>query len=212
MQYMRKFLEFFFHHLYHSFAWGYDLVAWAVSLGQWNSWVFSILPHIPQGRILEIGFGTGHLIDAMDRKGLRAVGLDESWQMTRIVARNQPGARIVRASASKAPFPSAFFSGIAATFPAPYIFSSQTAAEIFRLLAPGGILLVLLAARPKRNGFGGILMQGLFRLTGEAPSKETDYRNLFSAYLGRGFELEIEWQATTQADLLLIRAVKPDEG
>ena len=64
------FLRFFFHLLYHQFAWTYDWVAAGVSLGRWNEWVRSILPYMQEGRILELGHGPGHLQAELLKTGL----------------------------------------------------------------------------------------------------------------------------------------------
>ena len=64
MRVMQTLLRIFFQLLYHPFAWAYDLVAGLVSLGRWKSWVLCGLPLLA-GRVLEIGFGPGHLQAAL---------------------------------------------------------------------------------------------------------------------------------------------------
>ena len=54
---LTRFLGFFFHLLYHPFAWAYDLIAWTVSLGRWKDWVESVVPFIKGMRVLELGHG-----------------------------------------------------------------------------------------------------------------------------------------------------------
>ena len=39
MKLIAHLLRIFFHLLYHPFAWTYDFIAWAVSLGRWKDWV-----------------------------------------------------------------------------------------------------------------------------------------------------------------------------
>jgi ubiquinone/menaquinone biosynthesis C-methylase UbiE len=68
--------------LYHQFAWAYDFVASLVSLGQWRDWVRTALPHL-NGRVLELGFGPGHLQVEMQKRGLIPFGVDESRFMAR---------------------------------------------------------------------------------------------------------------------------------
>ena len=62
MNLIQRFMRFFFHLLYHPFAFTYDLVAATVSFGDWKNWVYSILPFINGTRILELGHGPGHLL------------------------------------------------------------------------------------------------------------------------------------------------------
>ncbi|MDO8754211.1 MAG: hypothetical protein Q7J80_09995, partial [Anaerolineales bacterium] len=107
MKYVERFMRFFFHLLYHSFAFTYDLVAAIVSFGGWNDWVLSILPFIAGTRILELGHGTGHLQRILltlrhgsgrDR-GLFAVAIDESAQMGTLAKRRLGNAHTVLRSA-----------------------------------------------------------------------------------------------------------------
>src|SRR5512135_1407430 len=85
---LRGFLRFFFWHFYHGFAWTYDFVASAVSIGRWNDWILCTLPYVRGNRVLEIGHGPGHLQVNLRRSkpGLN-IGLDESPQMGRIARR-----------------------------------------------------------------------------------------------------------------------------
>ena len=62
---MRTFMRFVFYLLYHPFAFAYDLVAAAVSLGRWKKWVLSVVPFLEGNQILEIGHGPGHLQSAL---------------------------------------------------------------------------------------------------------------------------------------------------
>ena len=85
---MRNLLRFFFHLLYHPFAFTYDWVAAIVSVGRWKDWVLSVIPFIEGTRILELGHGPGHLQRVLLSRDLVAVGLDESAAMGRLAQRN----------------------------------------------------------------------------------------------------------------------------
>ena len=80
----RSFIRLFFRLLYHELAWMYDLVALAVSFGQWKAWGRAAIPHLCGPRVLDMAHGPGHLLAAMTRTGLSPVGLDLSPQMGRI--------------------------------------------------------------------------------------------------------------------------------
>ena len=69
-----------FHLLYHQFAWTYDFVAAFVSLGRWQDWVDAVVPFM-SGRVLEIGFGPGHLQELLNKQNFPVFGVDESSQM-----------------------------------------------------------------------------------------------------------------------------------
>ena len=77
---MLRFLRFFFHQLYHGFAWTYDFVAASVSIGRWRGWVLTALPYLEGPRVLELGHGPGHLQLALFESGLAPLGLDASRQ------------------------------------------------------------------------------------------------------------------------------------
>src|SRR3989337_1455537 len=64
------FLRFFFQHLYTTLAPAYDLIAWTVSMGQWNQWVGTALEPLPAGPLLELGHGTGHLLRDLAVRGI----------------------------------------------------------------------------------------------------------------------------------------------
>ena len=95
MNLIQRFMRLFFHLLYHSFAFTYDLVAAAVSFGDWKNWVYSILPFINGPRLLELGHGPGHLQRLLRDRGLDAVAIDESTQMGRI-AKHRLGSTLIR--------------------------------------------------------------------------------------------------------------------
>lgn len=160
--------------LYHQFAWTYDFVAAVVSLGRWQDWVQAALPYV-SGRVLELGFGPGHLQISLNEKKLPAFGLDESRQMAHQACRRlrKQGAisRLSCGYAQQLPFAAGVFDSVVATFPAEYIFDPQTLKEISRVLVPAGRLVILPMAwitgtRPLER-----LAAWLFRVSGEAPGK-----------------------------------------
>lgn len=160
-----KFYLFLSRLLYHEFAWAYDLVAAFVSAGQWKSWVLSIAPDL-SGRVLELGHGPGHLQADLLARGVSAVGVDLSRQMSRQAARRLRSLNpcLIRADARHLPLPNASFDVVAATFPSNYIFDPSTLAEISRVLAPSGRLIVLISAIIAPRNFSEWLSRWIFRL------------------------------------------------
>ncbi len=170
---MRSLLGAFFYLLYQPMAWSYDAVAWLVSLGRWRSWVGSILPYVsPDGRVLELGHGPGHLQVAMRNQGLAPFGIDLSRQMGRLAARRlaAAGSRplLVRADGRRLPFRSGAFQHLVATFPTDYILQASTLAEARRVLAATGSLVLLPVAWITGGGLLERAAAWLFRITGEA--------------------------------------------
>jgi len=159
----------FFYLLYHQFAWTYDFVAWVVSLGRWQEWVSAVLPYVQGPRVLELGFGPGHLQAMLDEKGLQAFGLDESRFMSRQARRNlhknNYPSRLSIGYAQEAPFAAGTFQTVVATFPSEYIYDPQTLAEIHRVLAPAGRAVILPLAWITGNLPLERLAAWLFRVT-----------------------------------------------
>jgi len=133
--------------LYHQFAWTYDWVAALVSLGSWNRWVETTLTHLDGPSVLEVGFGPGHLQVFLHQKGIMAVGVDESWQMSKLTHRrlSKQGLvpKLIRGDIFFLPFADQSFDQVVMTFPAEFLLHRATFVEIHRLLKPGGLLLIL---------------------------------------------------------------------
>jgi len=168
------FLRPLYHLLYHQFAWTYDFVAAVVSLGYWQDWLQTALPFL-SGRVLEIGYGPGHLQHFLIEKNIQAFGVDESRQMARQAShrlrRQGLPSRLARGYAQNIPFAGGIFDTVVATFPAEYIFDPQTLKEIQRVLLPAGKLIILPMAwitgrRPLER-----LAAWILRVSGETPGK-----------------------------------------
>jgi ubiquinone/menaquinone biosynthesis C-methylase UbiE len=177
----RKFLQFFFHHLYHRFAWSYDLVAWLVSQGQWIEWVTSAVEFLDiehQSAILELGHGPGYLQSELNKYDVLTVGLDESIWMSKLakkrLTRQGFKPRLINGLAERLPFDNASFTDIIATFPSEYIFSQPTIQEINRVLAPGGSLVILPFAWFTGGNLNARFGAWLFRVTGQSPADTDD--------------------------------------
>jgi ubiquinone/menaquinone biosynthesis C-methylase UbiE len=207
---VKTLLRFFFHLLYHQFAFTYDLVAATVSLGRWKDWVLSVVPFIEGRRILEIGHGPGHLQRVLLSRGLLAVGLDESPQMGQLAKHNlrrffnktqASGAQqraytqisLARGIAQHLPFPDETFDTLVATFPSEYIFDSKTLVEAQRVLAPNGRLVILPGATILGRGVMDRAMALLFRITGEAPPNLSEILHERSKrpFMSAGFHVEV---------------------
>jgi ubiquinone/menaquinone biosynthesis C-methylase UbiE len=181
----RKFLRFFFYLLYQPFAWSYDLVAWVVSLGRWESWLRTTLPYLPGPRVLELGHGPGHLQAAVNSANVVAFGIDASAQMGRL-ARSRGALRLARAAAPALPLRAGSFDQIVATFPTEYILQPRTLQASKRLLAPGGQLVILPVAWLRGRSLPERAMAALFRITGQA----TDWGGSFTAHIrAAGFDV-----------------------
>lgn len=147
--------------LYHELAWGYEIVAWIVSLGRWDGWRSQVLDHVIGRRVLEIGFGTGVLLGAASDRGIQIVGVDPSRQMHRVAARRLRRSRRrvprARATAQLLPFADGSFDTVISTFPSGYILDPASLSEVTRVLsrsvdggAPGRLVIAGLGFRSDR--------------------------------------------------------------
>ncbi len=168
---MRKFMQFFFYHFYHALAWTYDFVAAVVSIGRWKTWGRAALPHLRGKRVLELGFGPGHLLAEMNRGEFQAVGLDESPQMIRQakrnLARNKLPATLSRGYAQHLPFESGSFDNVVSTFPSEYIADPRTLAEVRRVLKEDGRFVIVPVAWLGGKSLLERGAQWLFEITGQ---------------------------------------------
>ena len=203
---MKVFLRLFFKLLYHQFAFTYDLVATAVSFNRWKDWTREILPLIKGTRILELGYGPGHLQRLLRRDGWFAVGIDESPQMGRLTRRNTKGkANLTRGLAQHLPFADESFDTIVSTFPTEYIFDPRTLAEARRCLMDRGRLIVLPVAMPKNR-----LLEWLYQVTGESPSESEEVikKKLKEPFIKANFETEIIIRDAQSSRLFIIIATR----
>lgn len=132
--------------LYHELAPAYDLISRGVSAGAWPQWRRLALAHVSAGPLLEIGFGTGELLAELAAQGFDVTGLELSPAMHAVAARHlmQRGAAAprIQARAEAMPFAGGSFDMVLSTFPAPYILEPATLRECYRVLRPGGRLIV----------------------------------------------------------------------
>jgi ubiquinone/menaquinone biosynthesis C-methylase UbiE len=207
MRWMNHFLRFFFKHLYTTIAWLYDLVAYVTSVGQWRSWQMVGLEGIAPGRVLEIGYGTGHILPMLVQGGFDAFGIDPSKQMVRIATRRLMkgsfSAKLTQAKAQALPFCDETFHSILSTFPSEFIFDEATFKEAHRVLKPEGVFVIIpgvseiLGLRGDKISVLAVLDQLasiLYQITGEAidpdliPNQDLSNR---LKYLGFSGKLEL---------------------
>ncbi|MBC8162141.1 MAG: methyltransferase domain-containing protein [Roseiflexaceae bacterium] len=206
-----------FTRFYHEFSWTYDAVAAAVSAGQWSSWTLAALPLL-DGRVLELGCGTGNLQRALlGRPEHHAVGIDRSRQMLRL-ARRKSITPLACASAQALPFRSSSFDSLVATFPSEYIIAPATLVEARRVLRPGGQLVVVLGATYRSGTFYRRVVDLLYRLTLQRPVLADQSQALAPAspittrLAAAGFTVgeQLRPDQAQSADLHIITAILPE--
>lgn len=113
-------------------------------------WLIELLEPQRGRTLLDISCGHGRLVQLAHRQGLRATGLDFSEEGMRPGATQTPGAGWVAGDGEEMPFPAASFDYITHIGSLEhYVHPQRGAAEIARLLKPGGRACILLP-----NAFG----------------------------------------------------------
>ena len=210
---MTLFLRIFFRLLYHEFAWMYDFVSSSVSGGRWLEWTSSMVPLVQGSRVLELGFGPGHLLLKFSQNGIRAFGLDDSRQMiklakARLRQNDYFNPYLVRGLGQTLPFLAQSFDCVVATFPTGFIFQSSTLLDIHRILRTGGSLVTLLSAWITSRSLISRFLAWLFRITGQNLSGQVDEEILLKPFLAAGFNARLHWVTLRDSRLLFVIATK----
>jgi ubiquinone/menaquinone biosynthesis C-methylase UbiE len=204
-----RFLRLFFKLLYHQFSWTYDFVAWLVSVGSWNKWVEAVIPYLDGPKILEIGFGPGHLQHALQQNNASVYGIDESNQMVHIARRRlaKLGFRpnLIQGDALHLPFGTESFNQVVMTFPAEFIINRLTLVEIRRVLVHGGSALIIPLAWITGRMPWERLAAWVNKVTGESPPWDS---NVLDPLKEAGFEVDWEMINFPNSKVLLVRLVK----
>lgn len=206
---LRALLAVFFRHLYTTFAWAYDAVAWLSSAGQWQLWIDTARSGLADGPLLELGHGPGHLLVALRKDGRWIVGIDSSRQMTRLAKRNlqRNGLTPLLASAraERLPFKRERFQAVLATFPSEYILQPTTRREIWRVLQPRGKLVLIGVEAITGRSLPDRLASALYRLTGQSGAPSPSW---ISEFESEGFRAQIERLQLPRAVILRIEMSK----
>ncbi len=157
------------HLLYNQLAWSYDAVSWFVSLGDWQAWGQASIPYVQGRRVLEIGFGRGHLLPVLQQHGRTVTGIDLSPNMLKTAQKhNIP---LVRGNVLQLPFTPNAFDTVVSTFPAGFIVQPHTLRGLHRVLAPHGRLIIVPSASFTQQAAVHHIIDGLYALIGQPKTK-----------------------------------------
>lgn len=187
----RKLVRFGFRLLYNEFAFTYDLVSKAVSLGAWHCWQRAALKYLdvePGVKVLELAYGTGNLHLDLHAAGYSVFGHDLSANMGAITRRKlrRAGltARLSRGLAQQLPYASASFDAVVSTFPTDFILAPETLREVARVLKPSGSFIIVPNGILTSKGAVANSVEWLYRITGQRDpgSPADELSNFFDGY------------------------------
>lgn len=122
----------------------YDRINTVLSLGRERAWRRNAARHLPGGRVLDLGSGTGAAISLFEERGV--VALDPVVEMLRL----SPIGHRVAGVGENLPFSDGSFDGVFSAFVFRNLTSvPDTLAEIHRVLRPGGSAVILDLGRPR---------------------------------------------------------------
>jgi demethylmenaquinone methyltransferase/2-methoxy-6-polyprenyl-1,4-benzoquinol methylase len=123
----------------------YDRINSVLSLGQEDKWRREAISHLPPGRVLDLGSGTGAASGALGER--RVVGLDPVVEMLQL----SPIEWRVAGVGERLPFRDRSFDSVFSAYVFRNLSSVQeTLGEIERVLRPGGKAAIVDLTRPRR--------------------------------------------------------------
>lgn len=133
----------------------YDRINRILSFGQEQNWRRRVVEYLPEGRVLDLGGGTGAANPVFGERTV--VALDPSAEM---LALNDAGERMVGVG-ERMPFAAGSFDAVFSA----YVFRNldsveDTLAEVARILRPGGRLGVVGLGRPRNRMMAAVHRAG----------------------------------------------------
>jgi SAM-dependent methyltransferase len=123
-------------------------------------------------RVLDVATGPGHVAAAAAARGAEPVGVDIAEGMLAVARRDYPHLDFRPGDAEALPFAHSSFDAVVGAFVLNHLARPEVAAaELVRVLAPGGRLALSVWDVPERMRFIGLVRDAVDR-SGEAPSAE----------------------------------------
>ena len=143
----------------------------------------------PGALVLDLGCGTGALLEPLRRRGYRALGLDVRPEGLASVRARDPDAWVVQAEADRLPLRDGSVDAVLALDVLEHVDDSAVLAEVARVLRPGGLLVASVPAYPwlwsvrdedagHLRRYGGRTLERVLREAGLVPSDLLHYQCL----------------------------------
>lgn len=203
----RKFVNWFLNLLYGRLAVFYNTVACIVSIGDWYQWVFQIEEFLMKNdKILEVGIGTGKLIERLEEKTYFIVGIDRSKQMLKMFCskNHMSNTKICQADNLFQPFADHSFDKVIATFPSNYVFTKQFMLDVKRILKFNGELIILMGVIFSQKGVFNNFYRFVYWISGQSKSKEDFEKSILSIY-SEETKVQIEWVTNKNVEICFVR-------
>ncbi len=111
----------------------------------WNRWRLAALAYVDKGPVLDLGCGTGVLVEEMAKRGFGVFGIErEPSMLGRASRREGARGRLVRADAVSLPIQTGSLGACVSTFPARFILARETLEDVARALRVGGSFVVVM--------------------------------------------------------------------
>ncbi|MGE0564818.1 MAG: class I SAM-dependent methyltransferase [Pseudolabrys sp.] len=93
----------------------------------------------PGARVVDLGCGSGVFTDVLHKRGFDSTGVDLSPRLVSVARRSHPDIEFIEGDVERLPFPDASFDGVLLSGLVHHLPDrSRCAAEVFRILKPGG--------------------------------------------------------------------------
>jgi SAM-dependent methyltransferase len=102
----------------------------------------------PGRLVLDLGCGSGSLLDVLERRGQRVIGIDVRPEGLARARKRHPDALLLRAEADRLPLRDGVLDAVVALDVLEHVDDAAALAEVARVLRPGGLLLASVPAVP----------------------------------------------------------------
>ncbi len=165
------------------------------------------LADLRDGRVLDVGCGTGRLAAALAERGLDAYGVDASPEMLAVARRKLPAASFAEGRAERLPFADGSCDRLVFWLVVHLVDRLVAFAEAHRVLAPGGRVAIVTF---DRSHFGAYYLQEYFpsiRSLDERrfPDRDSLVRELAAAGFGQPRTVPVHQRVSVDRDAVLER-------